>query len=102
MPRNGEGGETADGVGRVHAADGQHAELGGRTGGGAAGTISEMALPANWAVITENHALVRSAMRWSEKVHAKCAPSATSAGMNQSRLRRDQLGPRVEHGDELG
>ena len=56
------------------------------------GTISEMALPASWAVITENHALVRRAMRCSEKVQAKWAPSATRAGMNHNRLRRHQRG----------
>ncbi len=51
------------------------------------GTMSEMALPASWAVITENHALVRRAMRWREKVQMKWTPSASKAGMNQSRLR---------------
>ena len=56
------------------------------------GTINEMALPASWAVITENQALVRRAMRWSEKVHTKWAPSAISAGMNQSRLSVTSLG----------
>ena len=56
------------------------------------GTISEMALPASWAVMTENQALVRRAMRWSEKVHRKWIPSATRAGMNQSRLRLTSLG----------
>ncbi len=51
------------------------------------GTMREMALPASWAVITANQALVRRAMRWREKVQAKWAPSATRAGMNQSRSR---------------
>ena len=50
------------------------------------GTVSEMALPASCAVMTANHALVRSAMRWSENVQAKWAPSATTAGMNHNRL----------------
>ncbi len=56
------------------------------------GTMSEMALPASWAVITENQALVRRAMRWREKVHRKWIPSATTAGMNQSRLSETSLG----------
>jgi hypothetical protein len=51
------------------------------------GTMSEMALPDSWAVITANQALVRRAMRWRAKVQAKWAPSATTAGMNHSRLR---------------
>ncbi len=56
------------------------------------GRSSEMALPASWAVITENHALVRRAMRCRENVQAKWAPSATTAGMNQSRLSVASLG----------
>ncbi len=51
------------------------------------GTMREMELPASWAVTTENHALVRRAMRWREKVQAKWAPSASMAGTNHSRLR---------------
>ena len=56
------------------------------------GTIREMALPASWAVITENQALVRKAMRWREKVQRKWIPSAISAGMNQSRFSVTSLG----------
>ena len=56
------------------------------------GTIREMAFPESWAVITENHALVRRAILCSENVHTKWAPSATNAGMNQSRLREISLG----------
>ena len=51
------------------------------------GTISEMALPASWAVMTANQALVRRAIRWRENVQAKWAPSASRAGRNHSRLR---------------
>ena len=56
------------------------------------GTMSEMALPASWAVTTGNQALVRRAMRWRAKVQAKWAPSAKRAGMNQSRLSFTMLG----------
>ena len=66
------------------------------------GTINEMALPASWAVITENQALVRRAMRWREKVQTKWAPSATSAGMNQSRLRVTSFGHEWKTADQLG
>ena len=50
------------------------------------GTMREMALPASWAVITANQALVRRAIRWRENVQAKWAPSATTAGMNHSKF----------------
>ena len=66
------------------------------------GTISEMALPANWAVITENHALVRRAMRCSEKVQKKWITSATNAGMNQSRLSVASLGHALNTASTLG
>ena len=51
------------------------------------GTMREMALPASWAVMTENQALVRRAMRCKENVQTKWAPSDTRAGMNQNRAR---------------
>ena len=50
------------------------------------GTMSEIALPASCAVITENQALVRSAILWIANVHAKWPASAKIAGMNQKRL----------------
>ena len=57
------------------------------------GTISEMALPANWAVITENHALVRRAMRWREKVHTKWIALGHQGRDEPEQVEGDQLGP---------
>ena len=66
------------------------------------GTTSEMALPASCAVMTENQALVRRAIRWREKVQAKWMPSASRAGTNQSRLSWASLGHELNTARMLG
>ena len=66
------------------------------------GTMREIELPASWAVITGNQALVRRAMRWREKVQAKWAHLGHHGRDEPQQVQRGQLGPRVEHGEQLG
>ena len=51
-----------------------------------------IALPASVEVMTENHALVRSARRCSANVQAKCATSAAIAAMSHQGCRVDRRG----------
>ena len=66
------------------------------------GTMRLMALPDSCDVVTENHALVRSAIRCNAMVQVKCATWSARAKMNQIGSREVSFGKESKTSARLG
>ena len=66
------------------------------------GTMRLMALPDSCDVVTENHALVRNAMRCNAMVQVKCATWSTTAKANQMASSSVSLGKDEKTTTRLG
>ena len=66
------------------------------------GTMRLMALPDSCDVVTENHALVRSAIRCNAMVQVKCATWSARAKMNQIGSREVSFGKESKTAARLG